>query len=385
MYTRVFKPPNRSFFLLGPRGTGKTTWLKFHYKNAVFYDLLDYSTYLRLLKDPSLFKKELSILNKKTTIVIDEVQRLPRLLDDVHYFLSLRNNPLRFILSGSSARKLRSRSANLLAGRASQRFLYSLVYAEHQSTTSIHELLKYGSLPEVLSLKKPEDKVEFLEAYVNIYLREEIQQEALVKNIESFSRFLDIAAITNAQTTNLSSISRDAGVARASLQNYFQVLEDTLIGKWLRVWRPRIRIKEVYAPKFFFFDTGVARALSNQLRQNVSVYEKGFLLETYILHELKVWNQKHNWNTNIYFWKTYSKAEIDFILEIGNKKIGIEVKATSNWKPEFGKHLNKAKEEKSIERSIGVYLGERKLKHKNLEIFPVFEFLKILEKNKLLQ
>ena len=385
MYTRIFTPPRRSFFLLGPRGTGKTTWLKFYYKNAVFYDLLDYPTYLRLLKDPSLFKKELSILNKKTTVVIDEVQRLPRLLDDVHYFLSLRNSPLRFILSGSSARKLRSKSANLLAGRASQRFFYSLVYAEHQSTTSIYELLKYGSLPEVLSLKKPEDKVEFLEAYVNIYLREEIQQEALTKNIESFSRFLDIAAITNAQTTNLSSISRDAGVARTSLQNYFQILEDTLIGSWLRVWRPRIRIKEVYAPKFFFFDTGVVRSLSNQLRQNVSAYEKGFLLETYIFHELKVWNQKHNWGAKIYFWKTHSKAEIDFILEMGNKKIGIEVKASSTWKPEFGKHLNKAKEEQSIDRSIGVYLGERKLKHKSLEIFPIFEFLRILEKNKLLQ
>ena len=384
MYTRVLKPPNRSFFLLGPRGTGKTTYLKFHYKKSVFYDLLDYSTYLRLLKDPSLFKKELSVFNKKTMVVIDEVQRLPRLLDDVHYFLSLKRNPLQFVLSGSSARKLKSKSANLLAGRASQRFFYSLVYAEHQSTNHINDLLKYGSLPEVLMLKKPKDKIEFLESYVHIYLREEIQQEALTKNIESFSRFLDVASITNAQTTNLSSISRDAGVARASLQNYFQILEDTLIGKWLRVWRPRIRIKEVYAPKFFFFDTGVVRALSGQLRHPISAYEKGFLLETYILHELKVWNQVHDWGAKIYFWKTHNQAEIDFILEMGGKKIGIEVKTSATWKLEFGRHLNTAKEEQSIERAIGVYLGERKLKHKNLEVFPVFDFLRILEKNKLL-
>jgi len=134
MYSRIFKPSKRSFFLLGPRGTGKTTWLKHHYKKAVFYDLLDYSTYLHLLKDPSIFKKELYALDKKTTVVVDEVQRLQRLLDDVHYFLSLRKNQLQFVLSGSSARKLKSKSSNLLAGRASRKFFYPLVYSEHRST-----------------------------------------------------------------------------------------------------------------------------------------------------------------------------------------------------------------------------------------------------------
>lgn len=383
MYSRVFKPSKRSYFLLGPRGTGKTTWLKLRYKKALFYDLLDYSTYLRFLKDPSLFKKELYALKKKTVIVIDEVQRLPRLLDDVHYFLSKRTKQFQFILSGSSARKLKRKSVNLLAGRASQKFFHPLVYAEYQSTQNIDTILKYGTLPEVINLKKAKDKIEFLESYVNIYLREEIQQEALTKNIESFSRFLDVSSITNAQMTNLSSISRDAGVARTSLKNYFQILEDTLIGCWLRAWRPRMRIKETYAPKFFFFDTGVVRGLSNQLRKDISPYERGFLLETYLLHELKVWNQTHNWGAKLNFWKTYNGAEIDFIVELEDQKIGIELKSSSTWKSEFGKHLKKAKEERSITRSIGVYLGKRKLRDKSLEVFPIFDFLKILEKNKL--
>ena len=384
MFARVFKPSRRSFFLLGPRGTGKTTWLKTHYKSAVYYDLLDYSTYLRLLRDPMSFRQEVLVLKKQAIIIIDEVQRLPRLLDDVHYFLAQRNNKKQFILSGSSARKLRRYSANLLAGRANQKFFYPLIMAEHECANQVENILKYGTLPEVLNLKRTKDKIEFLESYVRTYLREEIQQEALTKNIESFSRFLDVSSVCNGQMTNLSSLSRDSGVSRTTLKNYFQVLEDTLVGNWLRAWRPRVRIKEIYSPKFFFFDTGVVRAVANRLRKELSDQERGFILETYILHELRVWNQIHDWGTNICFWKTYNNAEIDFILEIGNKKIGIEVKASPVWKREFGKHLNKAKEEKIIHRGLGVYLGEKKVKHNHIEVYPFRDFLKVLEKNKLL-
>ena len=384
MFTRVFKPSRRSFFLLGPRGTGKTTWLKSNYKNQTFYDLLDFSTYLRFLKDPTLFRQEVSALKKHKTIIIDEVQRLPRLLDDVHYFLSQINNKRQFVLSGSSARKLRRHSTNLLAGRASQKFFYPLVGSEHQWTNQIVDILKYGSLPEVLNLKKTKDKIEFLESYVNTYLREEIQQEAVAKNMESFSRFLDVAAIGNGQMTNVSSLSRDAGVARTTLKNYFQILEDTLVGGWLPAWRPRVRIKEIYSPKFFFFDTGIVRALSGRLRNELSDQEKGFMLETYVLHELKVWNQIHDWGANICFWKTYNNAEIDFVLDIKNRKVGIEVKSSITWKREFGKHLNKAKEEKVINRALGVYLGKNRLKQNNLEVYPFLDFLNLLEKNKVL-
>ena len=384
MFTRVFKPSQRSFFLLGPRGTGKTTWLKSHYKSAVFYDLLDFSTYLRLLKNPSVFKQEISALNEDQVIIIDEVQRLPRLLDDVHHFLSQINDKKQFILSGSSARKLKRHSANLLAGRASQKLFYPLVSSEYQGFSKIEDILKYGTLPEVMNLKKAKDKIEFLESYAGTYLREEIQQEAIVKNIDGFSRFLDVSSICNGQITNLSSLSRDSGVSRITLKKYFQILEDTLIGSWLRVWRSRARIKEVLSPKFFLFDTGVVRTLSNRIRKELSDLEKGFILETYILHELKVWNQVHDWSSSICFWKTHNNAEINFVLEIEGQRVGIEVKASSNWKREFGKHLKVAKEEKFVDQSLGVYLGERKLLDNEIEIYPFFEFLKLLEKNRLL-
>ena len=381
---RYFKPSARSFFLLGPRGTGKTTYLQENYKSAVFYDLLDFATYLRLLRDPSLFKKELLSLKNQQIIVVDEVQKLPRLLDDVHYFLSDMNNQKQFILSGSSARKLRRHSSNLLAGRASQKFFYPLVYAEYGKDFPIEDILKYGSLPEVLNIQKVTEKAEFLTAYVNTYLKEEIQQEAVTKNIESFSRFLDVASLCNGQVTNLSSLCRDTGVSRSTLKNYFQILEDTLVGGWLNAYRPRARIKETHSPKFFLFDTGIARALADRVSLNLDPLEKGFLLETYLLNELKFWNQNHNWAGRMYFWKTHNKAEIDFILQIQDQKVGIEVKAVSYWKREFGKHLHKAKEEKTVQRTLGVYLGPRPLKQDSIEVYPVFDFLKLLENNQIL-
>ena len=383
MFARVFHPSHRSYFLLGPRGTGKTTYLKLRYKKAVVYDLLEFSTYLRLLKDPLVFREEVSMLKKNQVIILDEVQRLPRLLDDVHHFLAQANNKKQFILSGSSARKLRKQSVNLLAGRASRKLFFPLVRAEYQNSFHEEDILKYGTLPETLKLKKNKDKIKFLESYVNTYLHEEIQQEAVTKNMESFSRFLDVAALCNGQVTNLSSLSRDAAVPRVTLKNYFQILEDTLMGEWLRTSRSRIRIKEAYSPKFYFFDTGVVRALSGRLRKELSGREKGFILETYLLHELKFWNQAHDWGTRIHFWRTYNHAEMDFMMEVHNKVVGIEVKASSRWKREFGKHLLKARADKTIHKAFGVYMGKQKLKQGDLKVYPLFDFLKLLEKNKL--
>ena len=380
---RHFVPSRRSFFLLGPRGTGKTTYLQQNYPRAIFYDLLDFSTYLRLLRDPSLFKQELLALKKNPkVIVIDEVQKLPQLLDDVHYFLSDINNQKQFILSGSSARKLRRSSTNLLAGRASQKFFYALVYAEYGQDVLVEDILKYGTLPEVLNLKKKIEKAEFLTAYVNTYLKEEIQQEA--KNMGSFTRFLDVAGLCNGQITNFSSLCRDAGVPRSTLKNYFQILEDTLIGSYLKAYIPRARIKETHSPKFFIFDTGIARALTNRVSMELDYLEKGFLLETYLLHELKFWSQYHNWAGSISFWKTPNQAEIDFIFQVQDQKVGIEVKASTQWKKEFGKHLHKAKEEKTVQRALGVYLGPKPLKHRSIEIYPLFDFLRLLQNNKIL-
>ena len=383
MYKRRFQSSKRSFFILGPRGTGKTTWLKSHYKKAVYYDLLNPSLYLKLQKQPELFRQEILALPKNSIIVIDEVQKLPILLDDVHHFLAQRENKKQFILSGSSARKLKRASANLLGGRASQKFFYPLIYAEHK-TDKWEDIFRFGALPESLNLKTIKQKIEFLEAYSLTYLREEIQQEAVVKNISSFSNFLDVASLCNGQTINMSSLARDSGVARTTIMGYFQALEDTLIGSWLPVWRSKARVKTTVHPKFFFFDTGVVRALTGQLRQPIQNQERGFLLETYLLQELKAWNQIHNWGAKIRFWKTHHNSEIDFIVEINNKKAGIELKSSQIWKKEFGKYLKKAKEEKSIDRAIGVYLGDKNLKADFLDVYTLKNFLKILEKNTLI-
>ena len=182
----------------------------------------------------------------------------------------------------------------------------------------------------------------------------------------------------------MSSLARDSGVARTTVMGYFQALEDTLIGSWLPVWRSKTRVKTVVQPKFFFFDTGVVRTLSGQLRAPLQAPEKGFLLETYLLHELKVWNQIQDWGAKISFWKTHHSSEIDFIIEIRGKKIGIELKSSAIWKREFGKYLIKAKQEKIIDRALGVYLGDRNLKTDFLEVYTLKSFLKSLEKDTLI-
>ena len=383
MYQRLFQPPSRSFFLLGPRGTGKTTWLQDKYKESQFYDLLAPSVYLRLKRRPELFRQEISALPKDSLIVIDEVQKLPILLDDVQYFLAQKNNKRQFIFSGSSARKLKRADVNLLGGRASRRFFYPLVQAEHQNVDQIDRILRFGALPEVLNLKTIKEKIEFLESYTLLYLKEEIQQEAVVKNIDSFSDFLNIAGLCNGQVINLSSLSRDSGTSRTTLMAYFQALEDTLTGSWLKSWRPKARVKETQKPKFYFFDCGVARAVAGRVDQPLFPEEKGFLLETYLLNELKFWNQNHNWKAKIQFWKTHHRSEIDFILEVDKYRIGLELKASSNWKKEFGRHIEKAQEEKRLSRGIGIYLGPQDLKKESMEIYTLSHFLKMLEQNTL--
>ena len=383
MYKRIFSASTRSFFILGPRGTGKTTWLKNHYKEAIFYDLLNPSTYLRLQKNPELFRQEILAVPKDSIVVIDEVQKCPILLDDVHHFLAQRDNKKQFILSGSSARKLKRTSANLLGGRASRKFFYPLLYSEHR-IDQWDDVFRFGTLPESLNLSTVKQKIEFLESYALTYLQEEIQQEAIVKSISSFANFLDVAALCNAQTTNISSIARDSGVARTTVLGYFQALEDTLVGAWLFALRTKPKIKATAHPKFFFFDTGVVQALKGHLRESIHNYDRGFLMETYVLHELNAWNQIHDWAAKIGFWKTYYNSEIDFVVEIHGKRVGIELKAAKTWKQEYGKHLKKAVAQKIIDRPMGVYLGDRNLKNERLEIYTLKNFLKILGDNILL-
>ncbi|HLQ37095.1 MAG TPA: AAA family ATPase, partial [Planctomycetota bacterium] len=244
MLARRLRPPDQSFFLLGARGTGKTTWIEQHFADAPQYDLLRASESLRLSRDPGLLTAECSALPEDSWIVIDEVQRVPALLDEVQHLMTKRRQ--RFVLSGSSARKLKRGGANLLAGRAEMCHMFPLVSVEAGGDRALDELLAHGMLPLAVTRPRPQA---FLRSYCEVYLKEEVQQEALVRQIGPFHRFLEVAARMNGQTVNVTGIARDAGIARQTAQEFFQILIDTLIGWWLPAWKLKRAVKQAAHPK----------------------------------------------------------------------------------------------------------------------------------------
>jgi len=245
----------------------------------------------------------------------------------------------------------------------------------------LERLLQFGSLPNVCS--QPENAVDILEAYVHTYLRQEIQQEALVKDIGSFDRFLEVAAIMNGQVINTSSIARDAGVARPTVQRYFSVLVDTLIGSWLPAWNPRLKAKEVAKPKFYFFDPGVVRALLGLLRDPVEKAERGVLLETLVLNELRAHISYAGIGGRLYFWRTPAGSEIDFIWSRAKKNIGIEVKSADSWRSKWSDHLRSLVKQHALAGAFGVYLGHDELVDGVVRVMPFDVFARKLHQNKL--
>ncbi|MFY9342350.1 MAG: ATP-binding protein [Planctomycetota bacterium] len=382
MYTRSLQVPDQTFFLFGPRGTGKTTWLRQQLPDAHWFDLLRLPLVLELTRRPETFRSRVEALPKGSWVVIDEVQRLPALLDEVHSLHSEHGRRYRFALSGSSARKLRRLDVNLLAGRAITRQFFPLTAAELDFDFALDDLLASGCLPMVRS--EPKSAVDVLEAYVGTYLREEVQQEALTKDIGSFTRFLDVAAVCNGQVVNVTGVARDAGVARPTVARYFDILVDTLIGAWLPAWRPRARIKEVQHPKFFLFDPGVARALSGRLREPLEPVERGFLLETLVMHELRAAINVQGLGGTLSYWRTPSGSEIDFVWERGKKRIGIEVKAAREWRPEFGSALAGLRQEGQLTAAFGVYGGTEALRQRDLRVLPFMDFARELAAGRVL-
>jgi len=381
-YKRTLSLPSRSFFVFGPRGTGKTTWLRNVLPKALWFDLLDTHTYLSLNRDPGLLEKRIETLPSGAWVVIDEVQKLPALLDEVQKIMGRFDQRYRFALSGSSARKLKRLGSNLLAGRAINRSFFPLTLSEMGMNTPLPSLFQFGALPSVR--REMTSAIDILEAYVTNYLKEEIQQEALTKDLGSFFRFLEVAALCNGQTVNVSNIARDAGVARPTVQRYFDVLVDTLIGTWVRPWKPQAKIKEVSHPKFYFFDPGVVRALMGYLRDPVEKSERGPLMETLVLHELRAWLNVSQCGGQLTFWRTPSGSEIDFVWTRGKKSIGLEVKSSNAWRSEFGKTLKHLHREKVLDAVFGIYTGDDILKDGPITVMPYSVFIEELEKNKIL-
>jgi len=376
MYTRSFALPERSFFLFGPRGTGKTTWLRHVLPDALWFDLLRTQMFFALMRQPDSFRQQILARPKKSWVVVDEVQRLPALLNEVHALMTEYGRDYLFALSGSSARKLKRVDANLLAGRAINRQFFPLTAAELDYEFDVENVLRFGLLPQIRS--EPDFALESLEAYAANYIREEIQQEALVRNLDSFARFLEIAALMNGQVANVAGLARDAAVARPTVQGYFATLVDTLIGVWLPAWRKRAKVKEIANPKFYLFDPGVARTLAGRVREPLDAAERGFLLETWILHELRAALAGLNVGGQLYYWRTPSGSEVDFVWMRAERAVGIEVKAANRWRNEYGAALKSLIADGNLRAGYGVYTGDAELKDGPLHILPLKRFLKAL-------
>lgn len=382
MYARSLVLPEHSFFLFGPRATGKTTWLRRVLPGALWKNLLLDEDYLPLVGDRSSLRAEVDALPDGSWIVIDEVQRIPELLNEVHDLMSRYGERLRFAMSGSSARKLRRLDVNLLAGRAIERRMFPFSSAELGGDFDLSRALAYGTLPPVV--QRQEYAADILTAYTSTYLRQEIQQEALVDDVGSFHRFLKIVGIINGEVINVSGVARDAGVARSTVGRYLDVLEDTLIGFRLPGWQPRLKVRERVSPKLYLFDTGVVRALAGRIRDRLTDLEVGKLLETFILHELRAAGEYQNCGGDLSYWRSSGGLEVDFVWTRGDRAVAMEVKAATKWQRRDGRALQELAASGRVERCIGVYRGKQVLQHGDTTVLPVESFLERLHGGEIL-
>ena len=348
-------------------------------------DLLRSSEYLRYRRDPSLLGREAAALPPGTWIVIDEIQKLPELLDEVHALLFAGTGGHRFALSGSSARKLKRSGANMLAGRAWSKRMFPLSLLEMGGDFRLEEALRYGRLPLSVTAGSTADREELLDAYVETYLREEIWQEAFVRNLDGFYRFLSVAALYSGQLLNVSNIAREAGIARSTVLGYFGILEDTLIGWRLPAWRKRAKVKEVAHPKFYLFDCGVQRALAGLQRDKPSGAERGALFETWVLNELRALNSWGAQGARFHYWRTEAGTEVDLIWQRGKRAVGIEIRASAEWKESFNRGLRTLLEAGDIERAFGIYGGERELRFGQIRVLPYRTALELAWAGQLLE
>ena len=376
MYPRRATVPDHSFFLFGPLGTGKTTWMRQHLGDALWFNLLLDDDYLPLLGSSSLLRERVEAHPPGSWVVVDEVQRLPGLLNEVHDLISRHGGSFKFALSGSSARKLRRLDVNLLAGRVIERAMFPLVAEEVGSDFSLDDALRFGTLPGIFCDERY--RVDKLRAYVHTYLRQEIQQEALVKDLGSFHRFLKVAAIMHGQVVNQAAIARDAGVARTTVQRFFDTLVDTLVGHLVPAWQPRARVREAGKPKFYFFDPGVVRAIRDVVDEPLADADSGALLEGYLLHELRAAIAYQGLGGEISYWNTPGSKEIDFVWTKGSRSVAIEVKNSRRWRSEYAKTINEFLDAGIVTRGFVVYRGSQRYRSGGVDGVPFEEFLSMV-------
>ena len=373
MYTRLIKPPkDKSFFLFGPRGTGKTTWVKSKFTKAIYLDLLEAQLFNDLLANPQRLENFIP-KNFKDWVIIDEVQRVPELLNEIHRLIE--KNKYKFILTGSSARKIKRKGVNLLAGRALGYHFYPLTAVELGNDFNLNHSLAYGQLPCAYTEKDPKA---YLESYVKTYLEEEVQQEGFTRNLGAFSRFLEAASFSQGSVLNISSVARECSVERKVVENYFTILEDLLIAYRVPVFTKKAKRRLVSHPKFYFFDVGIYRTLRPAGPLDMPEETGGHASETLFLQELQAINIYLKLGYTIFYWMTSNKIEVDFVL-YGNKGIrAFEIKRTGKVSNSMLKGLRAFQKDYPSAKTYFIYGGERRLRAGDIEILPLKDALKEL-------
>lgn len=369
MYTRMMTYTlNKSCFIFGPRGTGKSTWIKKNFPDAYAIDLLESEKFIELSANPQ--RLEQSIPEGKTTIVIDEIQRVPDILNEVHRLIE--KNHYRFILTGSSARKLRRKNVNLLAGRALTYSFYPLTALELGKDFNLQHSLRYGHLP--CAYTEPDPK-KYLESYIQTYLREEVQQEGLVRNLGSFVRFLEIASFSQGSILNMSSIARECSIERKVVENYFGIIEDLLIAYKVPVFTKKAKRRMIAHQKFYFFDSGVYQALRPRGPLDTTEEIEGASAETLLFQELRAVNEYCNLGYQIFYWHTAENEEVDFILYGENGIKAFEIKRTSRVNDEMFRGLELFLKDYPMSKAFLIYGGDKGFSRGPITVIPFKEAL----------
>jgi predicted AAA+ superfamily ATPase len=373
MYSRLIKPPkDKSFFLFGPRGTGKTTWTRSHFSGAVYIDLLEAELFNDLLANPQRLGNFIP-KDHNGWIIIDEVQRVPELLNEIHRLIE--KCKYKFILTGSSARKLRRKGVNLLGGRALAHHLYPLTAMELGMDFDLKRSLDHGQLPCAYTESDPKA---YLESYVKAYLDEEIRYEGLTRNLGAFSRFLEAASFSQGSPLNVSAVARDCGVERKVVENYFSILEDLLIAYRVPVFTRRAKRRLASHSKFYFFDVGLFKTIRPMGPLDTPEEANGPALETLFLQDLTAINEYKKFGYGIYYWVTSNKIEVDFVL-YGNKGLkAFEIKRSARISTEMMRGLKAFSKDYPGAKTYLIYGGERRLHEGDIDILPMEYALKNL-------
>jgi len=374
MYSRLLNiSGERSIFLFGPRGTGKSTWVKQTYPNALYFDLLETDVYKSFLARPARLEKYIPE-GFRDYVVIDEVQRAPELLNEVHRLIE--NKKIKFILTGSSPRKLRKGGYNLLAGRALLHHMYPLTAMEMKGDFYWEKALTQGMLPRA----QEDDFKNYLQSYVRIYLDQEIQQEGLTRRLDDFSRFLEVASFSQAQILNTSNVAREAEIKRMTVKGYFQILEDLLIGYMLPPFTKRAKRRLVNHPKFYYFDPGVFRAIRPMGPYDQPQELGGICLETLVYQQISSINDLMELGYKLYYFRTANGVEVDFVLYGERGIVGVEVKLNSHFNDTMIRGLKKFRQDYPEAKLFLLYTGKQKMYVNGVTVLPVREALSDLIK-----